>query len=157
MEFFAGTQFRRWKIRLIRTIGEMLGLEAESGAKTVDVAAFAFDASVQMIARVELHARLGCVDFKRSAGLGIDGACRERQTLLRSVQDKIVIVARAQLKLLMRLIDTFADSRFFPEIEGRSCHALQFAGGNLVLIDWCKKIGIQRDQVIEHISFSLAG
>src|SRR5262249_4805570 len=63
----AGTQNRRRKGRLVRRVGEMLGLQAQAGAALVDAAGLAGDRAIEKIAGIELNARLGGRHVERAA------------------------------------------------------------------------------------------
>src|SRR5207249_2485354 len=52
------TQDRRGKVRMIRRVGKMLRLEAERRPASVDVAALADRAAVEIVAGVQLESRL---------------------------------------------------------------------------------------------------
>ena len=58
---------------MVRRIREVLRLEAECGVFRVNDAAWADEGSVQEIARIQLHARLGRMDLYHAAGAGLSG------------------------------------------------------------------------------------
>src|SRR5579883_517679 len=54
-EFAAGTQYRRRKLRLVRRIGEVLCLEAETEPLAVNMTALSRNRAIQIVPSIELH------------------------------------------------------------------------------------------------------
>src|SRR5579875_3324803 len=105
-----------------------------------------------MISAVELDTWLGGKDFQGAARTWMVRAGSERWRVGGAVDDKVVVVADAELELLVGLVDALSDAGGPGEIEGRSLDAAQLAGGNQVGVDGRKAIGIEGDDVIENIA-----
>src|SRR2546426_12777009 len=90
----------------------VLGLEADGLAEVVGLAPLA-DVGGRLarveVPRVELHAGLGRVDLHHAAGGGIGQARREARSRARLVEHEIVVVAGAELELLVGAADARAD------------------------------------------------
>ena len=83
---------------------------------------------VQEVARVELNAGFGGQHFHHPPGLRLVDSRREGQRASAAGQNEVVIVAAAELELLVVLVDPGADGRRLAEIERRPFHAAQLAG-----------------------------
>src|SRR5262245_16862321 len=115
-------QDRRREVRFIRRIRKMLCLQAEAVAFVVGLAGFALHL-FEKVADVKLDARLGRPDFQNSAGLRLIYLSRPTQYSGLAVDDEVVVVAAAELQLLVVLIDARADRRGLREVERRAFDA----------------------------------
>src|SRR5690348_15466565 len=91
-------QFGRRKLGLVGRVGEMLGLQAESGATRILHPSLARYGAVQKIAAIELHSRLRGPHFQHAPGTRVIGSGSQHRFAGGSpIQNKIVIVAAPQL------------------------------------------------------------
>ena len=74
-----------------------------------------------------------------------------------TVQHEVVIVAPAELELLIVLIDARANRGGLAKVERSPVDFAELAGGNQRGVDRCKAIGIDHYFVIENVAASLAG
>src|SRR5271156_3336741 len=96
----------------------MLRLQTQPGAARVHLAAFAVDRSVQEIAGVKLQARLRGHYFKNAAADRLLDARGQAQSA--SVQHPVVIVAMAELQLLVIGFDSRTYASGFSKVERRA-------------------------------------
>src|SRR5690606_26321983 len=143
--------------RLIRRVGIVLRFQAEAVAFVVDVAVLAGDRTVQEIAAVELHARLGRVHFHDAPRLRILDAGRELESVAVAVQHVVVVVPAAELDLLVVGIDAGPDRGLRAEIERCAFDARELARRNERSIDGRVAIRIDRELVTEHVARAVAG
>src|SRR5579872_7496836 len=113
----AGLQLRTWELGLVGRIGEVLGLHAEGGAERVGDTSFAFHASVEKIAGVELQSRLGGPHFHHAAALRLADFGSLRQRPAGAVQHEIVIVAVAELELLVIVLNAGRSEEHTSELQ----------------------------------------
>src|SRR3569833_1933952 len=96
---------RGGELGMVGGVREVLRLQAEGVALLVDLLALALDRSVQEVAGVALHSRLGREDFHGPAARRIDRARREDQPRPLAVDHPVVGVALAKDELLVVLMD----------------------------------------------------
>src|SRR5690606_29370433 len=105
------------KFRLIGRIGKMLRLNAEAAAMTKALPPCT-ETAIEEIAGIKLRARLGGQYFQHTTSGVLFNSRRKTQLARRClVQHKIVVVAPAQLQLLILCTYVLADSLGFTEIE----------------------------------------
>ena len=78
---------------MVGRIGKVLGLQGESKALLVDVPLLTRESSIQEVAGIELHSRLGRVDLQHSPGFRLMHPRRQLQTGAGSMDHEIVIVS----------------------------------------------------------------
>src|SRR5713226_5113093 len=130
----------------------MLGLQAEGSSAPIRPASFTLDAAVEVVASVELNARLVRENFEYAAAGGFLDSRSQCGSRAIFVQDPVVIVALAELQLLVILFDASANCDSFSKIEWRSAHRAQFSGRNQPGIDGGVAVGIQRNQMAKNIT-----
>src|SRR4051795_3750180 len=109
----ARPQHRRGETRLVRRIGEVLGLQTEAVVLDVDLAALAGDRGVEQIAVVELDARLGGVDFHHpSTGRVIHPGHRAQLADVAVAHEVVVVTGIA-----VDAAETLADRVWRGEVE----------------------------------------
>src|ERR1700722_8894339 len=97
VKFFTGRERRGWKIRMIRRIREVLGLQAHCKTGFVDFASLARRGAAQKIAGVDLDARLSGPSFHHTAGRGFVKHCGQARLGFHArVQYPVVIIAVAK-------------------------------------------------------------
>src|SRR5437667_1943495 len=96
---------------MVRRVREMLRLHAEGVAEIIDSTAFASQCAVEEVARIELQARLRREHFQHAARRWFFHPREQAERAARFVEHPIMIVALAELKLLIRLIDPRSDGR----------------------------------------------
>src|SRR5215475_11519462 len=136
-------QDSRREVRFIRRIRKMLCLEAEAVALVVGLAGFALHLC-KKVADVKLDARLGRPDFHSPGRLRIIYLRRLTQYSGLAVDDEVVVVAAAELQLLVVLIDARADRRGLCEVERRAFDAPQFACRDQSRVDRREAVGVDR-------------
>ena len=92
--------------------------------------AFAFQGAVKEVAAVELDAGLGGVDPQQPAGSGLIYFRSFSDFAACPVQYPVVIVAFAEMELLVVRLNPFADPGGLLEIKWRRGYWPEFAGGN---------------------------
>src|SRR5438067_11801489 len=130
----------------------MLSFEAEGTTAPVRLASFTLDAGVEVVASVELNARLVGENFEHaSAGGFFDSRsqCRSRAVF---VQDPVMIVALTELQLLVILFDASANTGRSSKIEGRSAYGTQISGWNQPGIDGGVAVGIQSNEMVKDVA-----
>src|SRR5260370_42615333 len=130
----------------------MLGLQAEGTTTPVRLASFTLDAAVEVVASVELNARLVRENFEHAAAGGFLDSCSQGGSRAISGQDPVMVVALAELQLLVILFDASANCGSFSKIEWRSAHRAQFSGWNQPGIDGGVAVGIQSNQMAKNIA-----
>src|SRR5262249_37470930 len=121
---------RRGKIRLVRRVGKMLRLHAETVALLINPAALAGEDPLEEIAGIKLHPGSGGKHFEHPAGGWFVTEPSQANLPRRFVEDEIVIVTLAELKLRVGFVDARADGSGFAEIKRRAFDGRQFACGN---------------------------
>src|SRR5262245_27338132 len=112
----------------------MLCLQAEAVALVVGLAGFALHLC-KKVADVKLDARFGRPDTQHPARPRVAALRRLTQSSGLAVDDEVVVVAAAELQLLVFLIDARADRRGLGEVERRAFDASQFAGRDQSRVD----------------------
>ena len=113
--------------------------------------------AVEVVAGVELHARLGRRDVERAAARRLDDAARRDAAPAAAVQDEVVIVAAAAANLLVVGVDARADRRRLPEVERRAGDRRELAGRDQRGVDRREAIGVERQPVLQDVAASFAG
>ncbi len=111
----------------------MLRLQTESRSVSIHLFAFAFRRAVQEITAVKLNARLRGRNLQHAVGDGFLHSSRELNA--GSIQHPIVVVALAQVQLLIVRGDPRADGLGLSKVERRSRDVTQFASRNQSGID----------------------
>lgn len=155
MKRLTRTQDRVWELRLIRRIGEVLRLQAESVAMLVRVTVAA-DRAIEEVAGIELHSGLRGRNFQDASGRGFVNARGQDQARTFAVDHEIVVVSMGKLELFVVVIDAGADLLWFGEIERRSLYRFKFSRRNQMFVHRCKAVGIDHDLVIEDVAIAFA-
>src|SRR5436190_20649617 len=108
----------------------MLCLEAKSVTPFVNLARFSGNAAVEKVSGVKLYARLGGVHLHLTSGRRLVRGGRQREVLAWFIQDKVVVVAIAELKLRLVLYEARAGLRQPGELRGRGLHAAKLSRRN---------------------------
>src|SRR5271156_6300200 len=98
----------------------MLGLERQSVVLGVPPAAFAQARAVEKVAAVELHTRLGRGHLQHPPRVGLIDRSDDRERSRWFVEHPVVVVALAELQLLVGAADPGTDRRRLPKIERRT-------------------------------------
>ncbi len=130
----------------------MLGFKRKSRAASIDLSALAVNGPVEKIAGVELHAGLRGQDFQNAAAGRLLDTYGEAQAL--PVQNPVVIVAVAELQLLIIRFDALADRDRLAEIEWRAGDGAKLAGGDERGVDPRETVGMDGDDVAENIAIA---
>ena len=101
--------------------------EAEAGARLVRHTGFSAG-SGEVVAAVELHARLGRAHQHAPARIDVAGLGDGAQALVPAVDDEAVVVAVAEAELLIGDADALADGVLVAEVERGSVDGAQFPG-----------------------------
>ena len=136
---------------MVRAVGEVLRLETETRPKSVNCTAFPNHVPVEMVPGVKLHPRLCCQHIEHAAGTRVHDPRGKTQRARFAVYDVIVVVANAELQLLVLLIDTLAYTLRCAEIERRPLDGGDFACRDEILIYRCKQVRVDRDQMIDNL------
>src|SRR5687767_3118995 len=96
------------------------------------------EAETALVSGVELHARLRCLHIERATRLRLDDSYA-------STQHEVVVVAPVAAR---------ADARRRAKIERRPRHRHEAAGGNQVFVYGSDGVGVDLQEVIEHITFT---
>lgn len=155
--------FLTWKecgggeLRMVGTVGIVLGLEAESTTSGIGDAFLADEAAVEEVACVELHAWLVGIHVHLDAAGGVvEGACHSIQVAIGS-QNPVVVVAYAILDLLVGgVVDAVANAGGGSEVEGSALDVSNRAGSQHVLVNGCVLVGIQVENLVESILGGIA-
>ena len=142
---------------MVRSIREMLGLQAQAGILAVVHAALAA-ANIQLAGRIELDARLIGDDFHRTAALRIhhERGSAHRQAL---AQHEVVIVAARVLELLvvLQLVQTSANQQTAAQIERGAGNGHIIAGRHQAFIDdRGHRIGVDMQNLIADSAMVMA-
>ncbi len=135
----------------------MLRLQAESGVLVIDVTVFAMQRSIQKIAGIELHPGLGRLHGQHPPAGWFDHPRSLLQHAHLSVEDVIMVISPSQAHLLIIVVDPRSDGGRFVEVQRRSRHRGQFAGGNEPRVDRSIAVCRNHHQVVENVSLPLAG
>src|SRR5262245_15130022 len=135
----------------------MLRLETKTKPLVVNLAGFPGDASIQFVSGEKLKSRLRCRNVECAARRWIDEAYGMKQTVGFAVQDEVVIVAETVANLFIIGIDSRADSRGLPKIEGRAVDWRESGGRDHRRIDGRVAIGINGDDVVGDVAFAVTG
>ena len=144
-----GTQHHRREVRLVRRVRVVLRLQAQPAALDVGLAAAALDRSIQEVAGVELHARLGGGDLHDPAADRIGDARAHRMVPGGCAEHEVVVVAPAKPDLLVVGVDELADPPRLGEVKRRARHRAQFAGGDQPLVDRRVLVGEHLQRVVQ--------
>ena len=137
---------------MIRRIGIVLSLQAESAIFLIGLATFADDAGIKMNGGIELHARLSGQNFHLAAGGGLFDFSGETQRSHFSVDDEVVVVAAD----ILDFGDVRADGRGLAKIEWRAHNALDFASGDERGIDRRVIVTVKLQDVLKNVTVALA-
>ena len=127
---------------MVRTVGEVLALEADAAAAWEGCAARTWQ-PVAPVVGVHLHAWLGGIDFHRSSADGIAEACCEGELhLLLLVQHEAVVVAGPVPDLFVVGVDVLSYRLRCAEVEGCPGHLQDLARRDARLVDRDEEVGI---------------
>src|ERR1019366_7466751 len=96
----------------------MLRFHAEAVAELIGPAAFAGELAVEEVAGIELQPRLSGQDLQHATRGRFRHARHEAELPQRLIDDPVVVVTVAELKLLVVLTNARADGRRGAEIKG---------------------------------------
>src|SRR5689334_10398444 len=105
--------------------------------------------TIEEIARIELDAGLVGMYLEITAGIRVFGSGGYRRKIAGMVQHKIMVVASAELKLLVILIDAGAYFRRLPEIERRFCHWLNFSRRNQSAVHRSEAVCVEHEFFVQ--------
>src|SRR6266852_7513818 len=143
---------------MVRRIGKMLRLQTESPAVDVGLAILALNGSVQEISSIKLQPRLRCGYVHYAPALRIVSLCRREHRAWRFVvQHPVMIVAPAELELLLVLVDPRANRKRLQKIKRRVPHLAKLARGNQRRVHGSKPAGVNRHLLLQYVAISLAG
>ena len=94
---------------MVGRVWKVLRLQAKAVTQFVDVPLFSSDRSIQKIAGIKLHARLGGEYFQHTSAAGFMDACSQGQALVLPVDHPVVIVSASHHQLFVISIDAIAD------------------------------------------------
>ena len=121
----------------------MLGLHTQGASPDIG-APDAANGAIQKVARVELEARLVCVNFQHTARSGVFHlGCHGGQVAF-AIQHKVMVVAFAELQLLVILFNPLADFHSVAKIKWRTRYRLHFTCGDERVIYRRVIVGIDR-------------
>ena len=136
VESLAWFQLGRGEVRMIRRVGIMLRLQAERVSMIVDLAVGPGHGAIEKIAGIELYPGLIGEYLQDASCRRFVGLCRQLNFLSTAVEHPILIVPVCQLQLLIVGIDARSNHSRLEEVERRTRHRRQLAGGNQIRIYW---------------------
>src|SRR5689334_17364911 len=136
---------------MIGRIREVLGLQTKSRTVSVNLAAFAGDASVKEVAGIELNARLVGYDLENATAGRLINFGRFSH-FPGAVEHPVVIVAVPFLQLVVVVTDTGAHSGWLAEIKRRARHRRNLSGGNQVRIHGRVVTGVNLHVVLQDVA-----
>src|SRR5688500_10298847 len=129
----------------------MLGLQAHAAVPAVRGAALADDGAVKPVGGGHLQAGFSGEDIHDSAGAGIFKAGRQDKSGALTVQHEVVVVAGADLQLLVVLSDSCANASRRPEVEWCSRYGRSRSRGYLRRFHWCVAIGVHSEPMVQDV------
>src|ERR1035441_2000886 len=113
--------------------------------------------TVEGVAGIELHSRLGGVDLQYPPGVRIISSRRQHQARALPVNHEVVIIPNAaNNQLLILVIDPFPNCRGLGEIEWCSMYAGNFSSGDQRGIDRGEVVSVKCQFFPKDISASFA-
>src|SRR5579871_694616 len=153
VEALARAQFCRGETVVVRGVGVVLRFQAKSRATAINGSAVSRECSIQAISGIELQAWFGRQQFEHATAPRFPNSrCQNGTLRVRRIQDVVMIVAAAKLKLLVASCDPLSDLMRSAEIERCSVDAAQLAGWDQALIDRSVLIRGDGDLVIEYVT-----
>ena len=140
---------------MVGRIREVLRFKAESRPQSILDAVPARECSIKEVAGIELNARLRCLDCHFAAALRIsnDGGHTQRTGV--AIEHPVVIVAAAELQLLVVVVNPRSDHFRLAKIKRRARHRGN-AGRNQVGVHRRVLVGIDLDLVVENRAIVIA-
>src|ERR1035441_6040845 len=132
----------------------MLRFHAEAVAELIDPTALARELAVEEVAGIKLQTRLSGEARQHPPGGRLIHAPHEAKLPHRFVDYPVVIVAAAELKLLVVLADARANGRWRPEVKGRAVHRLQLTRRDQRAVHGRELVRRDRDLVIQDVAFA---
>src|SRR2546427_12831165 len=111
----------------------MLSLETDGAPDGVGLAPFpdiVGSLAREEVSRIELHTGFRRVHLHDAARDGVGEACGEAQLPRRLVEHVVVVVARAELQLLVAVVDPGPDPRGTDEVHRRPLDGAQHPWGS---------------------------
>ena len=133
----------------------MLRLKAKGRASRVGLAAFA-RCAVQVVACVELHARLRRPDLHHATRRRLVDFSDTSEHSHPSVENEVVVVAVAELQLLVVRADARADCGRAREVEWSSAHAPQLARRDSDSVGRREARGVYGQTVVQNVAAASA-
>ena len=135
--FISGFQNCGWECRLVGRVGEELGLQTESVARTVGVAALSGALFWDEVGSVEMDTGEGGFCFQGDTGCEGIGFCSCAKAPDGTVDHIIVVITAGMIQLIKILVDVGTDGSGRPEIHKSACDrfdgsvrdAFRIAGG----------------------------
>ena len=124
--YFSRSQHRGRELRSVGRVWKVLGFETEGATAFVGRTLFPAKAAIQKVGRVELETGLTGQHVEDPTGDRVEDRRRVGQTRARPVDDEVVIVAVAEAKLLVVVLDPLADGnslRGNPMVFRRPCES----------------------------------
>ena len=143
------SQYARWEVTLVRSVGEVLCFEAD-GTSGREGSTFRTFESAQPIAGVELYARLGGIHFEISSAIRLQAfSCKSQASGFTLVQHVAMIVSGTDFQLSEAVIvDAFAYDVRCAEVHWSTFYRSYFAGRDTSFVYRCVPIGIDGDEVV---------
>ena len=121
------------KLRVMQGVGKMLGLQTETAVLSVVDAAMAALRSIQPIAGVDLHTRLGGPYLHHPSSDSLVDRGASRESLPAALEDEIVIIANG---LSGQPSQVTADGFPLGKVERRASHRHLLANRNRGGVHW---------------------
>jgi len=102
---------------MVQRVRKMLRLQAKGKSPVIDPALFSRNRSVEEVSGIELHARLGCEHAQNPASGRLIHFCCLGQSAGRMIHYKVVVVAMAEMKLLIVRFDPFSNRMRRSKVE----------------------------------------
>src|SRR5437879_737558 len=118
---------------------------AEGVPRLIQPSVLTFD-TLEMVGAVKLHARLSGEHFEHAAALWFKDARGQAQFTHWLVDYKVLVVAAADLKLLIILVDACPEGGGRAEIEWGGLHGAQFSRRDLGAVRGRKLVGCNHHQ-----------
>src|SRR6185312_3750695 len=140
---------------MIGRVREMLRFQAKAVTLFIDVPVLPGNRSVQKVARVKLHSRLGGQDLQHSSAGGFVHQGGASEAVVLAMDYPVVIIAASQHQLFVVLIDALADRSGLGEVHGSALDRSQLAGWDQGLVHGSKAVRIEQEMVPQNVAVAL--
>src|SRR5690349_2808846 len=130
----------------------MLRLHAKCIPGLINQTVLALDA-LEVVGRVKLKARFRCKHLQNSAAFWFINARGQAQLSQWFVNNPVLVIAAADLDLLVCLVDSGANSGRRSEIKRGPVHWSQLAGWDLAAVSGRELIGLNHHDVAHYVTF----